>query len=60
MFRIAVCDDNVPITSEVEHLLTDISQKDNIPLTIDIFFDGLSLYHSIEIGRASCRERVSA
>ena len=50
MFRIAVCDDNVPITSEVEHLLTDISRKDNISLTTDIFFDGLSLYHSIESG----------
>lgn len=50
MLRIAICDDNIPITSEIEHLLLLISNKHGIQIDIDIFFDGLSLYNKIQSG----------
>lgn len=50
MYRIAICDDNIPFTSEVEHLLKIIAHKENLRLTIDIFFDGSTLYQAIQSG----------
>lgn len=38
MLRIAICDDDLPITSEIESLLLDIIQDCHIKMDIDIFF----------------------
>lgn len=50
MLKIAICDDNLPLTSEIEKLLTSISQRYYIKIDISIFFDGKTLYSSIRSG----------
>lgn len=50
MLRIAICDDDLPITSEIESLLLDIVQNSCIKMNIDIFFDGKTLYQQIQSG----------
>lgn len=40
MLRIAICDDNIPFTSEIESLLLQIKKQDYINMEIDIYFDG--------------------
>lgn len=44
MLRIAICDDDLPVTSEIESLLLNIMQDRCIKMDIDIFFDGKTLY----------------
>lgn len=50
MLRIAICDDNMPITSEIEALLLDIQKKQNLQMDLDIYFDGAPLYNHILAG----------
>lgn len=50
MISIAICDDNFPITSEIEKLLISISQRHHIKIDISVFFDGKTLYNSIHSG----------
>lgn len=50
LLKIAICDDNIPFTSEIEHLLLLISQKYGIHIDINIFFDGSTLYNKIQAG----------
>lgn len=50
MLRIAICDDDLPIKSEIESLLLDIMQDYCIKMDIDIFFDGKTLYQQIQSG----------
>lgn len=47
MLNIAICDDNLPLTSEIEALLISISQRRHIIVDISVFFDGKTLYNSI-------------
>lgn len=47
MLKIAICDDNVPLTTEVEPLLNTLSLHYHIKIDTDIFFDGQSLYHYV-------------
>ena len=48
MLRIAICDDNIPITTEIETLLNSICNKYHVLLKIDIFFDGKTLCQHIQ------------
>lgn len=47
MLNIAICDDNLPLTSEIEKLLVSISQRHYIRIDTSIFFDGKTLYNNI-------------
>ena len=40
MMKIAVCDDEIAATSEMEDILLDIAKQKGIHIDIDIFFDG--------------------
>lgn len=51
MLTIAICDDNLPTTSEIEHLLLSLSTKIHTTLSISVFFDGNSLCTSIKQGK---------
>ena len=48
VLRIAICDDNIPITTEIETLLNSICNKYHVLLKIDIFFDGKTLCQHIQ------------
>lgn len=50
MLRIAICDDDMPLTTEVETLLLTISKEKCIQMEIDIYFDGTTLYKGLESG----------
>lgn len=50
MLKIAICDDNLPITSEIESLLLDIQKEQNLQMDLDIYFDGTPLYNHISAG----------
>ena len=47
MIKIAICDDNIPFTTELESLLNLIALHNHIKIDIDIFFDAKSLYNYI-------------
>lgn len=50
MFNIAICDDSLPTTTEIESLLLSLSNKIHIALNIDVFFDGTTLCNSLNQG----------
>lgn len=50
MLRIAICDDSLPLTTEVENLLLNIEKQEHIRMEIDVFFDGKTLYQEIQSG----------
>lgn len=50
MLKIAICDDNLPITSEIESMLLDIQKREHIKMELDIYFDGTPLYNNILSG----------
>lgn len=43
MIKIAVCDDEEIVTSDIEERLRRISKKTNVSIDIDVFFDGATL-----------------
>ena len=47
MMKIAVCDDEEIVTSDIEDRLHRISKKTDIPIDIDVFFDGATLTNYI-------------
>ena len=50
MIYVAVCDDELAIGAELEHMLLDIFGKQNIEYEIDVFFDGEELHKKIKAG----------
>lgn len=48
MLKIAVCDDEIGVTSKVETILKRTAREYGIQIDIDVFFDGLGLYKNIE------------
>lgn len=48
MIKIAICDNDVALTSLIECLLYKIAQKMSIAIDVDIFFDGITLRKSME------------
>lgn len=51
MITIAVCDDEKTITSQIETFLYDISQREGIPVEIDVFYSGHDLEQQISGGK---------
>lgn len=50
MFEIAICDDEICTTSEIEEMLRKLCETYNIRAEIDVFYDGLTLVDYIEQG----------
>lgn len=48
--KIAVCDDEIVATSEMEGILLEIAEKKYINIDIDVFFDGNELTNSVYSG----------
>ena len=50
MIRIAICDDEEIITSQIDNIINDIGKKENIPFDTDVFFSGDGLEQEIASG----------
>lgn len=50
MINIAICDDEKIITSQIDNLISDICNRENIPVDTDVFFSGNGLQKEIESG----------
>ena len=50
MVKIAICDNDVASTSLIENLLYEAARGINIPIEVDIFFDGLTLKAGMDQG----------
>lgn len=48
--KIAICDDDKYVTSEIERYILEIAKNKNWDIDIDVFFDGAELINYIEIG----------
>lgn len=44
MLEIAVCDDETLVTSQIEKMLEEITQKSVTKIEVDVFYDGSELY----------------
>lgn len=47
MLKIAICDDNIQTTSEMETLIQKIAKKNYIDVEIEVFWDGPSLFDAV-------------
>jgi len=52
MIRIAICDDDIQMTTQIEKLLQDISRKKRLRIETEIFFSGEGLYSYIARGNS--------
>lgn len=52
MIRIAICDDEEVIVSQIETILFDICNKENIQIEVDGFYSGIALEKEIHNGTA--------
>lgn len=50
MLEIAICDDEIYITSEIEEMLEDLCELYSVTAEIDVFYDGSTLVEYIEKG----------
>lgn len=50
MIHIAICDDDVAMTSMIEELLLSIGKEQRIQVSCDVFFDGSTLIESVRQG----------
>lgn len=50
MIRIALCDDQLKVTSYIESLIMKLSEQNAIEVEVDVFFDGFSLIKKIDVG----------
>lgn len=50
MIKVAICDDNIMFTSEIEKLIVGLGEKYNLIVDTDVFFDGEDLLKSINQG----------
>lgn len=48
MFRIAICDDEHVICSQIEHILLNYSKRINLEIDIKVFYSGKELYKYME------------
>lgn len=48
MYKIAICDDDSLICSKLEKLILDYRKDKNIPLEVEVFYDGASLKENIQ------------
>lgn len=50
MIKIAVCDDDNYITTDIEEILYSVCDKEGIPVDIDVFYSGLELEKELRKG----------
>lgn len=50
MIKIAICDDEVFLTTTMEEMLIEMGKELHIQISCDVFFDGAALWESIEKG----------
>lgn len=50
MLRIAICDDEELIVSQMENIILDICKKENIPYNIEVFYSGEALEKAVLSG----------
>lgn len=50
MINIAICDDNITTTGELETMLQEIARKHFIQSETEVFWDGKKLAESVERG----------
>lgn len=48
MIHFAICDDSLPVTSQIEDLINSYTQANGITCHTDIFFDGETLWDSFQ------------
>lgn len=48
MIKIAICDDDVQTTSQIEKIMTDYANQNHLDISCDIFFDGKEMVQYIE------------
>lgn len=48
MIRIAICDDNYTVCTELENIILEFRKQNNIKLTVDIFYSGEELIKYIK------------
>ncbi|MBS6170882.1 LytR/AlgR family response regulator transcription factor [Mediterraneibacter gnavus] len=51
MIEIAICDDEIIITSKIENTLVQLSEEMGIKVEIDVFYDGKTLVNYIKSGK---------
>lgn len=50
MIKVAICDDDVKLTSQLENMIENYTRQIGIRIEVDIFFDGAELTKQIEEG----------
>ena len=50
MLDVAICDDDIQITGELEMLIQKIAKHNNVDVEIEVFWDGKSLVEEIRKG----------
>ena len=50
MVKIAICDDEQAICSQIEKILLDYSKRTCLEIDIEVFYSGEELYRYIELG----------
>ena len=50
MFRIAICDDEPAICSQIERIVLDFGRKTSHYIEVDVYFSGEELYQYLEDG----------
>ena len=43
MIRIAVCDDEIYVTAQIENKIMQLKKRYNLDIKVDVFYDGKSL-----------------
>lgn len=51
MFKVAICDDEQVICSQIESILLDYSKRTHLELDIIVFYSGEQLYKYMEVGQ---------
>lgn len=49
-YRIAICDDNIPLCSDIEKFILNYSKKENVPLYVEIYYTGNKLCEDLKKG----------
>ena len=51
MIEVAICDNDIAVTADIEKMLQIISEKQKVKIEIDIFFEGVALENYIVQGK---------
>lgn len=50
IFRIAICDDNIPMCSEIENSVMEYAKQENVLLSVEIYYTGDKLCNDLKNG----------